>query len=448
MAKRKNQKLSAEELLEQALVPEEEQPYEVPENWVWIKLEPLIDTLNGYPFDSELFSNKPSDGFPLIRIRDVVRGYTETYTSQECSEIYHVKTGDILIGMDGDFNIATWKSGVSYLNQRVCKIKSVNNRVLLDKYMLYYLPRPLKEIQDTTSSVTVKHLSVKNIQAIAFPLPPISEQQRIVDRIENLFTKLDQAKEIAQNALDSFETRKAAILHKAFSGELTAKWREEHGVSRESWVQSNLSSVCKSIFDGDHMPPPKSESGVPFLVISNINKGFLSFENTRHVPYEYYDKLSESRKPELGDVLYSIVGSYGIPVIVDDDKDFCFQRHIALLKPSNIETRFLWYLLQTNMMFQKVTEIATGTAQLTVPIKGLRQISFELPTMFEQQEIIRLLDNLLRKEQKAIQLVDVLEKIELLKKAILARAFRGELGTNDPSEENELKMLKEVIVAQ
>ena len=284
------------------------------------------------------------------------------------------------------------------------------------------------------------------MDTIPIPLPPLVEQQRIVDRIESLFAKLDEAKEKAQAVVDSFETRKAAILHKAFTGELTAKWREEHGVRMESWEVRTLDSVCSSIFDGDHMPPPKAESGIPFLVISNVNTGHLTFENTRFVPQEYYDTLSDTRKPQLGDVLYTLVGSFGIPVVVNSKRPFCFQRHMALLRPIDVSPQFLWYILQTPEMYDKASSIATGTAQLTVPIKGLRAMTIPRPNIAEQVEIVRILDGFFAREQSAKEAAEaVLDQIDLMKKSILARAFRGELGTNDPSEESAVELLKEII---
>lgn len=430
-------------MAKQIVIPK---PTKVPHNWCWIELGKLTSMKSGFPFDSKRFTrSKSANARPLIRIRDVVNGATETYTDQECPKEYVIKKGEILIGMDGDFNVGKWKSEDALLNQRVCCIQSCSS-LYLDDFLFYYLPDPLKKINDATPSVTVKHLSTKTLAITPVPVPPLPEQQRIVNRIESLFAKLDEAKQKAQDALDSIETRKAAILHKAFTGELTAQWRKEHGVGMESWKEETLESVCYSIFDGDHMPPPKSEQGIPFLVISNVNTGHLSFENTRFVPESYYEALSDTRKPEYGDVLYTLVGSYGIPVIVDREHPFCFQRHMALLKPKNIDSYYLWYILQSREMFEKATQIATGTAQLTVPIKGLRQLKFNCASANEQGEIVRILDDLLAKEQQAKETAEgVLEQIDLIKKAILARAFRGELGTNDPSEESAQELIKNFI---
>lgn len=313
-----------------------------------------------------------------------------------------------------------------------------------NRYLLHYLNS--FNYAGYVNGTTRLKLTRASMDTIPIPLPPLAEQQRIVDRIESLFAKLDEAKEKAQAVVDSFETRKAAILHKAFTGELTAKWREEHGVRMESWEVRTLDSVCSSIFDGDHMPPPKAESGIPFLVISNVNTGHLTFENTRFVPQEYYDTLSDTRKPQLGDVLYTLVGSFGIPVVVNSKRQFCFQRHMALLRPIDVSPQFLWYILQTPEMYDKASSIATGTAQLTVPIKGLRAMTILRPNIAEQVEIVHILDGFFARDQSAKEAAEaVLDQIDLMKKSILARAFRGELGTNDPSEESAVELLKQII---
>ena len=314
------------------------------------------------------------------------------------------------------------------------------------KYLFYYARSQKNNFIDKARGGAQPNISQEIIKSHPIPLAPLAEQQRIVDRIESLFSKLDEAKEKAKEVVDGFEDRRAAILHKAFTGELTAEWRKKSGRADKDWVDTPLDEVCRSIFDGDHMPPPKSETGIPFLVISNVNTGHLSFEDTRFVPQEYYDSLSTSRKPEMGDVLYTLVGSYGIPVVVDDNRPFCFQRHMALLKPSKVNSYFLWYQLQSQEFYNKASAIATGTAQLTVPIKGLRKLSIRIPSDLEQSEIVRLLNELIEKEQQAKEAAEqVIDQIDTMKKSILARAFRGELGTNDPAEDSPEELLKRIL---
>lgn len=453
---KKKTALTIEERLQQALVPAEEQPYEVPENWVWVRLGSLADVKGGKRLPKGTTFSENITKHPYIRVTDFnaigvsLEGlkYIDEDVYEKISR-YTISSDDIYVSIAGSIGkVGIIPSCIDGANLTENAAKITNIKGINQKYLCLFLKSEFAQyqMQSATIATTQAKLALFRIESLTFPLPPLSEQQHIVERIEELFAKLDEAKERLQEVADSFAVRKAAILHKAFTGELTKQWRRENGVSDESWEDVSLDSVCKSIYDGDHMPPPKSETGIPFLVISNVNTGFISFEKCRFVPEEYYDGLSETRTPEIGDILYTIVGSYGIPVMVDTDKKFCFQRHMALLKPKDIYNRFLWRQLQTQSFFEQATSIATGTAQLTVPIKGLRKLIVKCPTLPEQHEIVRLIDDLLARERKAQQAAEqALASIDLMKKSILARAFRGELGTNKASEASALELLRQVL---
>lgn len=445
---KKKTALTIEERLQQALVPAEKQPYEVPENWVWVRLGAIAEIVTGGT-PSKKHPEYYGGNLPFYKPSDLDQGRltydASEYLSEEGKKVSRIipknSTAVCCIGSIGKCGYLMCEGTTNQqINSAIPKINSL--------CLYYYLCTEnfVQNLLSMASATTIAIVNKSKMESCAFPLPPLSEQQRIVERIEELFAKLDEAKERLQEVADSFAVRKAAILHKAFTGELTKQWRRENGVSDESWEDVSLDSVCKSIYDGDHMPPPKSETGIPFLVISNVNTGFISFEKCRFVPEEYYDGLSETRTPEIGDILYTIVGSYGIPVMVDTDKKFCFQRHMALLKPKDIYNRFLWCQLQTQSFFEQATSIATGTAQLTVPIKGLRKLIVKCPTLSEQHEIVRLIDDLLARERAAQQATEqALVSIDLMKKSILARALRGELGTNKASEASALELLKQVL---
>lgn len=398
--------------------------------------------INGRAFKPQEWE---TSGRPIIRIQNLTNSTQEcNRTTKQFEEKYRISDGDLLFAWSASLGAHIWHGEDGWLNQHIFKV--IPNESIDKIYLYYYLLYAVDQLYAKTHGSGMVHITLKPFKSTRIMLPELNEQRRVVGKIESLFAKLDEAKEKAQAVVDSFETRKAAILHKAFTGELTAKWREEHGVRMESWEVRTLDSVCSSIFDGDHMPPPKAESGIPFLVISNVNTGHLTFENTRFVPQEYYDTLSDTRKPQLGDVLYTLVGSFGIPVVVNSKRPFCFQRHMALLRPIDVSPQFLWYILQTPEMYDKASSIATGTAQLTVPIKGLRAMTIPRPNIAEQVEIVRILDGFFAREQSAKEAAEaVLDQIDLMKKSILARAFRGELGTNDPSEESAVELLKQLI---
>lgn len=458
MAKKtKAANLSIEEKLEQALIVPGYEPYKIPDNWCWTQWKMCGEFVAGSAF-KEKYQGIPDLEIPFYKVGSLKYADNNGLLYDSDNTIDEDIRGILKAKLIPSYSVLFAKIGEAIrlnrraLNYKPCCIDNNLMAFIADnncyfKYVLYW--SMTVDFYTYTNATTVPAIRKTDLESIPFPVAPLDEQHRIVERIESLFQKFNEAKEKAQKVLDSFETRKAAILHKAFTGELTAKWREENGVGIESWERKTLGEVCNSIFDGDHMPPPKSESGIPFLVISNVNDGYLSFENTRFVPQEYYDAITDTRKPEKGDVLYTLVGSFGIPVVVDTNAPFCFQRHMALLKPKSINTYFLWYLLQSQEMYQKASSIAKGVAQLTVPIKGLRLMDFNCPSEEEQIEIVRILDSLLEKEDTSKDNAEsIIDQIETMKKAILARAFRGELGTNDPEEESAVELLKQILTGE
>ena len=178
--------------LEETPISEDEIPFKIPESWEWVYLFDCIDITYGYPFDSTKF-NDIGEGFPLIRIRDILPSSTNTYTIEKADERYVIKKDDMLVGMDGNFNVCFWQSADAYLNQRVCKIQAKES-IINQKYLYYYLPYELEEIFKTVSYVTVKHLSDKHFRKMHIPLPPLAEQKRIVEKIEQLLGEIDKLK--------------------------------------------------------------------------------------------------------------------------------------------------------------------------------------------------------------------------------------------------------------
>lgn len=179
-----------------------------------------------------------------------------------------------------------------------------------------------------------------------------------------------------------------------------------------SWEHYKLNDICISISDGDHQPPPKADKGIPFVTIANITKtNKFDFTDTMYVPREYYDALDSKRRPACGDVLYSVVGSFGIPVFITDDKEFVFQRHIAILRPDKekVVPEFLYYTMLSRDFYMKADAVALGAAQRTVSLTSLRVMEIDLPTIDVQEKIVSILrpyDNLIEFNQKQIKLLE------------------------------------------
>ncbi len=159
------------------------------------------------------------------------------------------------------------------------------------------------------------------------------------------------------------------------------------------WEWCRLSALFSYITDGDHQAPPKASEGIPFLVIGNLNKGEVSFLDTKFVPNDYYHNLDWTKKPKSRDMLYTVTGSYGIPIIVNNDNLFCVQRHVAILKSCQYTpVLYLKSVFLTRYAFDFATKIATGIAQKTVPLTGLREMYIPLPPACEAKRIIEKIE--------------------------------------------------------
>lgn len=177
-----------------------------------------------------------------------------------------------------------------------------------------------------------------------------------------------------------------------------------------SWIKVRLADICSSISDGDHLPPPKCESGIPFVTISDIKNNKFDLSNTRFVHKTYFDTIDEKRRIRKGDVLYSVVGSYGIPVYADKDLEVAFQRHIAILKPSDtVDSRFLYYSMLNPAFYNAADNVAIGAAQKTITLAALRNLQIPLPPLPVQCRIADVLsayDDLIENNRRRIAILE------------------------------------------
>lgn len=315
-------------------------------------------------------------------------------------------------------------------------------------FLMHYLN--VFNYNDFVNGTTRLKLTQGSMDTMPVPIPPLTEQQRIVNRIESLFAKLDEAKQKAQDALDSFETRKAAILHKAFTGELTAQWRKEHGVGMESWDNTTLSKIVIGFKYGTSEKSDYSYKGMPVFRIPNITDDGLSFEDLKFLSHK---DISDENQIHENDIL--IVRSNGSRELVGKsvlvpqlDREYAYASFLIRIQPleSVVPNYLVMYLNSTDARMQMFKKAKSSAGINNINSKELGAILINLPSFSEQAEIVRILDNLLAKEQLAKEAAEgVLEQIDLIKKAILARAFRGELGTNDPGEESAVELLKQVL---
>ena len=192
---------------------------------------------------------------------------------------------------------------------------------------------------------------------------------------------------------------------------------------------AGLDQLMLNITDGDHQPPPHTNSGVPFLVIRDVRSGKLDFGDTRFVSREYANQVEPFRKPARGDILYTLVGSYGIALRVTTDQEFCIQRHIGVLRPHALSPAdYLAHVLNSSFVFRQAGKVATGTAQMTVPLAGLRRIVIPLPPIHEQERIVAEIERRLSvTEQLEATIHSSLGRANRLREATLHQAFSSDL---------------------
>lgn len=457
MAKKtKDSNLPIEERLDQALVPNWDYPYEIPKNWLCFWFTKLIDIEGGTQPPKSHFVEHKMDGYiRLVQIRDFSSDKYIVYVP-DSAKLRHFEEEDILIARYGASlgKICTGLKGV----YNVALAKTIFSDKILDRKYVYWVlhseafQNPLMAISRTAQAGFNK----EDLSRFAMPLPPLAEQCRIVARIESLFSKLDEAKEKAQEVVDGFEIRKAAILHKAFSGELTAQWRDANGITKDSWILRKINQVCTSragyAFDSKKF----TNSGYQIIRMGNLYSGELDLN--RNPVFISANDIDDSILMRSlindGDILITLTGTkykrdYGYAVCINSPNHLLVNQRILCLTPNHneINTDYLLFYLQSDWFRDVFFSNETGGVnQGNVSSKFVENIEFDLPTLAEQKEIGKLLRNTLDKDQQAKETAEaVIDQIDTMKKAILARAFRGELGTNDPTEESAVELLKQVL---
>ena len=450
---KKKTALTIEERLQQALVPAEEQPYEVPENWVWVRL----GDVNKYISKSVNPISEPDKIFELYSVPSMVDNYPEIIAGSDIgSSKQSVCKKDVLLCKINPRINRVWKVSQFTDNELIASSEWIvirNNHIDANYLMYCFQSKYFREFMlSNVSGVggSLMRAQPKYVQTYPIPLPPLSEQQRIVERIEELFAKLDAAKERLQEVAESFAVRKAAILHKAFTGKLTKQWRRENGVSDESWEEKKGEDFFEYVTSGSRgWAKYYSDKGSIFVRMGNLNHGTieLDFSDIQYV--ELPDQVEGQRsKLQKNDILISITADVGMIGLVREDMDAYINQHVALARPKNdLYAEFLAWYFVSDVGLQQMQNKQRGATKIGLGLQDIRSIILKIPTLSEQDEIVRLIDDLLAREHKAQQATEqALASIDLMKKSILARAFRGELGTNKASEASALELLKQVLV--
>lgn len=425
--------------------------FDIPEQWEWTTFGNICEMYTG---------NSIAESEKKLKYCGVREGYDYIATKDVSYEQKIEYDNGVKIPYDTDFKIAKQSSilmcieggsagrKLAIVEHDVCfgnKLCMFMPFEVYNLYLFYYLQSAeFKHQFSNNMTGIIGGVSIKKLKDLYIPIPSINEQKEIVNQIEKFLPYVDRYT-VAYAELNSFtnqfsEDMKKSILQYAMQGKLVEQ-RPEEGTGEElyqqiqrekeklikagiikkekplseiteeekpfeipkSWKWVKLNSLVTVITDGDHQPPPQVEVGVPFLVISNISQGNLSFINTRNVSQEYYDSLQEARKPQNGDILFTVTGSYGIVIPIKTDQVFCVQRHIAIIKKPFVSVDYLVKCLLAPYSYKQCKEKATGTAQKTVGLETLRNLILPLPPLTEQERIVAKLEEVLTYCQRIVR---------------------------------------------
>lgn len=429
-----------------SVLPKEKQPFEVPDNWFWTD----IASINGYSGTAVDPMKSPETTYELYSVPSSANDFPEIISGSEIgSSKQSVIKNDVLLCKINPRINRVWKVSQHTENELLASSEwiVIRNQILNSDYMMFcFRTQFFREYMlSNVSGVggSLMRAQPKFVKNYPIPVAPVAEQQRIVDRIESIFAKLDEAKEKAQVVVDGFELRKSAILHKAFMGELTAKWREEHGVTLDSWQHKKFSELCNIVRGGSPRPagnPEFYDGSIPFMKVADITQNNSPFVSTT----EYTIKEAGLKKTRMVDentlLLTNSGATLGVPAITKIRTTF--NDGIAAFLNLKSENLMFFYYFWTSKTLE-LRGINKGAAQPNLNTNIIGNVEINLPTEAEQSQIVVELDRLINNEDQAKEAAEsVLNQIDTMKKAVLARAFRGELGTNDPAEESAVELLK------
>ncbi|MGG0591521.1 restriction endonuclease subunit S [Priestia megaterium] len=386
----------------------------MPRNWNEVLWGEEFDIQGGTQPPKAKFITEHKEGYVrLIQIRDFESDEYAVYvpdsgTLKKCDEQdifiarYGASVGRILRGLSGAYNVALAKV-------------LMNDKEFDRDFIYYFLNSSLfqKEIMRISARSAQSGFNKQDLYPLKVPKPILKEQHKIA----SILSSVDEAIEKTEAIIGQTETVKKGLMQQLLTKGIghTKFKKTDIGVIPEEWNVTTLKSVAVKVTDGTHQSPKFTEKGIPFLLVSNIVKGFIKWETEKFISNETYLELTKNRQVEKGDILYSAVGSYGVAVVVDEDRKFSFQRHIAWIKPlgEKVESHYVAYVLNSNIGRKQADRVAVGNAQKTVTLDSLSKFLIPLPSLKEQKEIVSILwsvDKKLKIENEKLLSLKVIKK--------------------------------------
>ncbi|ELP55543.1 type I restriction modification DNA specificity domain protein [Microcystis aeruginosa TAIHU98] len=376
-----------------------------------IPLGEVAEFINGAAFKPEDWHE---NGRKIIRIQNL-NDSSKPYnlTTRNVDKKYEVNTGDILVSWSASLGVFEWlEMETAWLNQHI--FKAIPDKAKVHKnYFKYSLGKALNDMECYLHGATMKHVNRKEFLSTKIYVPPLEEQRRIaaiLDKADGVRRKRKEAIRLTEELLKS-------TFLEMFGDPVT---------NPKGWEICELQNVCNRVTDGTHQPPNWADEGIPFLFVSNIVNGEIDFKVSKHITEESWFELTSRCPIEINDILYTTVGSYGNAALVRTKNRFCFQRHIAHIKPDSrsIEPEFLLGMMQSDWIRQQADKQARGVAQKTLNLRELKKFTIFTPPVEEQKKYVKLRQGV---EKQLSYYRSALEQSENLFNSLLQRAFRGEL---------------------
>lgn len=422
MAKAKKQEKPIEQRLEEALVLYEKTPYELPSSWCWTKL-PYITQIKTGKRDA---NHAKEDG--------QYRFYTCS-AEYSMADTYAFEGESIIVPGNGDIGLVFYYDGKFEAYQRTYVINGFKGQT---KYLYYYFYYKWREKNTYKQFGTaIPYVRMANFEEFEIPLAPLEEQKRIVEIIDKQFAKLDEARDLIQKSLDSFADRKSAILHKAFTGELTKQWRENNGRAF-SFKRKTFDEVAKI---KSNLVEPSEYLDMPHIAPDCIEKftgKLIGYKTIREDGV-----FSPKHRCYKNQILYSKIRPNLSKLIIAEFDCLCSADMYPIEANENV--KYLFYAMLSSEFLEQASNAGSRSVLPKINQKELSRLFIDIPNIDEQEEIVRILDSIFEKEDKSKELIDILDKIDEMKKSILARAFRGQLGTSNPTDEPATDLLRKIL---
>lgn len=371
---------------------------EVPEGWTATPFEQLATLQSGFAFKSANFVDDDSAGLPVIRIRDLEKQSPVKFYDGDVPDEYIVEKGDVLIGMDGEFNCVEWRANNGALNQRVLRVYETEKAAR--KFLLYRLIPILKDLEGKISGTTVKHLSVKHLKALSIPTPPLNEQHRIAE----VLSSVDASIQATQAVIEQAERVKRGLMEELLTGGVGSE-AIERGEVPEGWLSLKAVDIAETaglqtgpfgsqLKAGEYLEDIEPEA-VCVVMPKDILFSSINFETAAMISGERAVPL-EKHRLRLGDALFARRGDLSKVAVYDDDTvpAICGTGCLRLRpSPDLVDFRFLAFLISSESSIEWLKRNAVGATMPNLNTEIIGAMPLVLPPLDEQIRIAKILSN-------------------------------------------------------